>query len=107
MRRKEIIDDISSSRSNNNNRLVNVVVLSDLRAEVRDLEVRIDELTSQLAAIRNIKVIKPVMVSEKPVNPKRALIVVLTFILSLLAMTIMAITLHYVKSGSRISENQG
>jgi len=81
--------------------------LKNIEEEARGADIRIDSLQLQLSRLTGMKFLKPVTVSEKPVKPKKILIVTLTFISSLLAMTVISIVLHYIENRNAISETQG
>lgn len=72
--------------------------LKNLEEESQGADVRIDNLQLQLNRLKGMKIIKPVTVSDKPVKPKKTLIVVLVFVASLLAMSMCAFVLQWVAS---------
>ena len=69
--------------------------LKNLEEEARGADIRIDILQSQLNRLKGMNVIKPVTISDKPVKPKKALIVALAFMSSLIGMIIVSFTLDY------------
>lgn len=68
--------------------------LKGYEAELKKAELKADELRLELRRLQGINIVKPVKVSDKPVKPKKVLIVALTFFSSFLTMTMAALALY-------------
>ncbi len=69
--------------------------LKQLEAEALGADLRIDNLRLTLSQLKATNVVKPPTVSERPVKPKKSLIVVMAFMLGLLGTTLLAFLLEY------------
>lgn len=69
--------------------------LKQLEAEALGADLRIDNLRLTLSQLKATNLVKPPTVSERPVKPKKSLIVALAFMLGLLGTTLLAFVLEY------------
>lgn len=69
--------------------------LKQLEAEALGADLRIDNLRLTMSQLIATNLVKPPTVSERPVKPKKSLIVALAFMLGLLGTTLLAFLLEY------------
>lgn len=69
--------------------------LKQLEAEALGADLRIDNLRLTLSQLKATNLVKPPTVSERPVKPKKSLIVALAFMSGLLGTTLLAFVLEY------------
>lgn len=69
--------------------------LKQLETEALGADLRIDNLRLTMSQLKATNLVKPPTVSERPVKPKKSLIVALAFMLGLLGTTLLAFLLEY------------
>ena len=69
--------------------------LKQMEAEALGADLRVDNLRLAMSQLKAINLVKPPTVSERPVKPKKALIVAMAFMLGLLGTTLLAFMLEY------------
>lgn len=69
--------------------------LNELETEALGADLRIDNLRLTLSQLKATNLVKPPTVSERPVKPKKSLIVALAFMSGLLGTTLLAFMLEY------------
>lgn len=69
--------------------------LKHLEVEAAGADLRIDNLRLTLSQLKATNLVKPPTVSERPVKPKKSLIVAMAFMLGLLGTTLLAFILEY------------
>lgn len=71
--------------------------LNELETEALGADLRIDNLRLTLSQLKATNLVKPPTVSERPVKPKKSLIVALAFMSGLLGTTLLAFMLEYIE----------
>lgn len=77
--------------------------LMNLETEAQSSVVKSENLRLNLSLIKSTRLIKPPTVPEKPVKPKKALIVVLAFLLGLMGTTLLTFLLEYFERAGGVS----
>jgi capsular polysaccharide biosynthesis protein len=91
----------------------NQIYLNDLQEkdknlgeQVRQSEIKVENLQQKLLNIKGTKVHKAPTIPEKPVKPKKILIAALAFMLGLMGSTMLAFLLEYLKQAKPVKEDE-